>query len=472
MGVIIGVGLGCLEASFLIVWHQLRALLSDWTRAGLAGALLALCVVLGPHDGSALAFWAGVALVPWRFAHRPSWERCVGCWARPAWRRWRVYDYHWDDLIEACHFVRVRRFRPDVRPVIVSLRTRRPAGFPESSTDSLVVRTERTVEDFALVADDFAHVLGARSCRAYRHPRVRGVIRKHAAVRLELGFGADPLERTVPAFPIPERAEDVDLEAVPVGLTEHGEVWTLPVIGNHTLVAGVTGAGKGSVMWMLIRGLLPLIQSGAVRLWGWDPKGGVELNSGRDLFYRYCDSDDMQDHADMLSEAVTVMQDQLRWIKSEGLRKIEHPTPEHPLHLLVIDEFAQITAKQLTTDLTKQIDAALRKLVNMGRAPACPILGMLQNPTNETNRHRDEFSSFVALELHGGHVRVDMILGPGAYNLGAYCDRIEHGVMAGVGYVSMPGCPEPVRVRAAYPTDEDIREMARDYAPLATGAGS
>ena len=483
MGVIIGVGLGCLEASILIVWRQATALLSDWTRAGLTLAVVGLCVVLGSHDGSALAFYLLVVLVLWRWVplrrSRAGWERCVGSWARPAWRRWRVYDYHWQDLMEQLHFVRVRRFRPDVQPRIVSLRTSRPAGFPGSSTDTLIVRSERTVEDFALAAEDLAHVLGARSCRAYRHPRVRGVIRKHSAVKLVLGYGADPLERTVPAFPVPSCPEDVDLSAIPVGLTEHGEVWTLPLLGEHILIAGVTGSGTGSLVWSMIRGILPLIQNGCIRVWAFDPKGGVELNIGHDphdLFYRYCDSDDLQDHADMLAEAVTAMKDQLAWLKTApvspdvpdvyGIRKLARPTPEHPLNLLLIDEMAQITAKQIVPDLTRQIDASMRKLVNMGRAPAFPIMGMLQNPTNDTNKHRDEFSCFVALELNGGHVRVDMILGPGMYNLGAHCDRIEHGKMAGTGYVVQSGVPEPVRVRASWVSDEDIRQMARDYAPL------
>jgi S-DNA-T family DNA segregation ATPase FtsK/SpoIIIE len=37
--------------------------------------------------------------------------------------------------------------------------------------------------------------------------------------------------------------------------------------------------------------------------------------------------------------------------------------------------------------------------------------------------------------------------------------------MPGVGYFRMPGEPVPVRVRAAYVSDAEIRAMARDYAP-------
>ena len=40
-------------------------------------------------------------------------------------------------------------------------------------------------------------------------------------------------------------------------ITETRPWWMLPVLGQHLLVAGATGAGKGSVLWSLIAGLAP-----------------------------------------------------------------------------------------------------------------------------------------------------------------------------------------------------------------------
>ena len=57
-----------------------------------------------------------------------------------------------------------------------------------------------------------------------------------------------------------------------------------------------------------------------------------------------------------------------------------------------------------------------------------------------------------------------MILGPGARDQGALCDKIPDAT-CGVGYVRVDGVREPTRVRAAYVTDPDIREMAALYAP-------
>jgi hypothetical protein len=56
-----------------------------------------------------------------------------------------------------------------------------------------------------------------------------------------------------------------------------------------------------------------------------------------------------------------------------------------------------------------------------------------------------------------------MVLGDGAREQGARCDRIPMS-LPGVGYVRLDGVREPTRVRAGYVTDEDIAAMSRDYA--------
>ena len=48
-----------------------------------------------------------------------------------------------------------------------------------------------------------------------------------------------PLARPCPDTPM------VRLANVPVGITEQGSPWLLPVAGRHILVGGATGAGKG-----------------------------------------------------------------------------------------------------------------------------------------------------------------------------------------------------------------------------------
>jgi S-DNA-T family DNA segregation ATPase FtsK/SpoIIIE len=55
-----------------------------------------------------------------------------------------------------------------------------------------------------------------------------------------------------------------------------------------------------------------------------------------------------------------------------------------------------------------------------------------------------------------------MVLGDGAREMGARCDRILES-LPGVGFVMVDGEREPRRVRAAYVTDADIEAMCAEY---------
>jgi DNA segregation ATPase FtsK/SpoIIIE-like protein len=84
-------------------------------------------------------------------------------------------------------------------------------------------------------------------------------------------------------------------------------------------------------------------------------------------------------------------------------------------------------------------------------------------PRKEVLGFRNLFPTKVALQLDEP-TQVDMVLGDGARDQGALCDKIPDG-LRGVGYVRVDGVREPTRVRAAYVSDDDIRTMAREYAP-------
>ena len=62
-----------------------------------------------------------------------------------------------------------------------------------------------------------------------------------------------------------------------------------------------------------------------------------------------------------------------------------------------------------------------------------------------------------------------MVLGPGARDQGALCDKIPDATR-GVAYVRVSGVREPIRVRAAYVADDDIAAMAQLYAPAPSPA--
>ena len=58
--------------------------------------------------------------------------------------------------------------------------------------------------------------------------------------------------------------------------------------------------------------------------------------------------------------------------------------------------------------------------------------------------------------------QVDMVLGDGARDRGATADLIssDPATGAGVAFVRLEADPDPVRVRAAWVSDDDIRAMA------------
>jgi S-DNA-T family DNA segregation ATPase FtsK/SpoIIIE len=79
---------------------------------------------------------------------------------------------------------------------------------------------------------------------------------------------------------------------------------------------------------------------------------------------------------------------------------------------------------------------------------------------------RNLFPDRIAMRLDEPE-QVDMVLGDGARDPGATPDLIPNdpATGAGVAYVRLETDPDPVRVRAAWVTDTDIRAMCAEHAP-------
>jgi len=137
------------------------------------------------------------------------------------------------------------------------------------------------------------------------------------------------------ALPIPA---DPDLKALPVGRREDGSPFTIRLRGTHLLIAGATGAGKGSYLWSLVRAMLPLLTAGLVQVWACDPKL-MELAFGRALFDRHGQyAADPADIADLLEAAVADMQ--ARALRFAGKQRDHTPTAEFPFIVIMVDEIA------------------------------------------------------------------------------------------------------------------------------------
>ncbi|GAA5048002.1 DNA segregation ATPase FtsK/SpoIIIE-like protein [Thermocatellispora tengchongensis] len=187
----------------------------------------------------------------------------------------------------------------------------------------------------------------------------------------------------------------------------------------------------------------------------------MELSYGRELFGdRYAATP--AECAELLEAAVAVMQE--RADRFAGIQRNHTPTEQDPFILVVVDEVAFLTAYQSDKSLRVRISAALATLTTQGRAVGVGVLAALQDPRKEVMNIRNLFPDKIALRLDESE-QVDMVLGDGARDRGAHADLISSRPQqgAGVAYVRLESSPDPVRVRAAYVCDDDIRDMAAAY---------
>jgi len=89
------------------------------------------------------------------------------------------------------------------------------------------------------------------------------------------------------------------------------------------------------------------------------------------------------------------------------------------------------------------------------------VVAALQDPRKEVMSIRNLFPDRIAMRLDEPE-QVDMVLGDGARDRGAAAELISSDPVtgAGVAFVRLESDPDPVRVRAAWVADHDIRAMA------------
>src|SRR5690606_28395163 len=124
----------------------------------------------------------------------------------------------------------VRFDHHEVLPVLKKVTCRR-------GVDVLSVRTVtgQIPEDFAKAAERFVHTFGVASVRVQPGNRPGRV--------LLTMLRKDPLVTVVDPLPIRARP---DFAVLPLGVAEDGQLYRLRLLGTQVLVAGATGAGKGS----------------------------------------------------------------------------------------------------------------------------------------------------------------------------------------------------------------------------------
>ncbi|WP_410581360.1 FtsK/SpoIIIE domain-containing protein [Amycolatopsis sp. lyj-108] len=462
---VLGVALwGVLRAVGWIV----RQLVGHWRTCLALLGLWAWCTVLGWVSlVVTVGVLAAVLLVWWRW-DAVGYDQWCGRWLRAWWLRWALYGRKLAGWLHACGLtVRDDAIPVDVTVNLVSRRRKREAVAKARQASGVAVPKLLSVrsgpswdevrirlvpgqkpEDFDEVARELAVARKVTRCQ----------VRELEPNVVSIDFmRRDLLDTAVTCLPVPELVSvdgtGVDLRAVYAGSTEYGKPWTVPLMGRgaHTLVAGATGAGKGSVMWSPLVSAAPAIRAGLIRVSGIDPKA-MELSYGRGIFTRYGQSG--KEALEILDALIDELENRKR-VFAGRTREVPLST-EYPLELLEFDEIGALT--RYTDRKTREaIVERVAVLATQGRALLFTVRGYVQEPTKDTVPVRELLPRRVALRLTS-KTQVPMVLGDGAYERGAWANRIPEG-SAGVGYVWGEGIREPLRVRAGWVSDQTIKHL-------------
>ncbi|MGH3824735.1 MAG: FtsK/SpoIIIE domain-containing protein [Pseudonocardiaceae bacterium] len=424
------------------------ALLAWWHGWGWASLALTLGVVAG-------------MLIGWRLINLRSFDVWAGRWLRAWWLRWTVYAPKLPDWLHACGL----GIKQDTAPVVLALtplgralgRNRRPvpARLPRvlgvrsgASWDEVRVRLVpgQKPEDIDEATRALASARGVARCQ------VRELTPNVVSIDFQRrNLLAEPVSCRDLATLAGVEGGSLDVRRVWAGRTEYGQDWHIPLAGGHTLTAGATGAGKNSVMWCPLVSIAPALRDGWVRVSGIDPKG-MELAYGRRIFHRYAVTG--TDALAVLDELVAAMD--ARKAAFAGRVRSVPISPEYPLELLEFDEIGALT-KYTDRKTREAITERVALLTTQGRALGFTVRGYVQEPTKDTVPVRELFPRRICLRV-SAKSHVGMVLGDGAYERGAWANRIGESE-AGTGYVVGEGIRQPLRIRAGWVPDETIKHL-------------
>lgn len=430
----------------LILWKLLQGILlvlwlivKYWWVTAPIGVVVYAWIWHGWMAGVGLVLGAAAVLGMWILGHQASFWSWFGYPYKAKIRRF-VLSRRWAKTMVGVGLS--TSFRGDqLIPVLRKVRCRQ-------WQDLVTVRMVdgQIPQDFSEVAQRFAHAFRVRMVKV-------GFGKRPDEVVLHLMHG-DPLARVVGPLAVTAMP---DFEALPMGMQENGDPFTLRLFGNQVLGVGATGAGKASIAWSFIRALAGGVTSGVARLWVFDPKGGMELAAGMPMFDKFM-CDDAKEMADTLDLAVGELRGRAARLRGKTRQHI--PTCGEPLTVVVIDELASLTA-YADKPIRERIRQSLGVILTQGRAVGFHVLALVQDPRKEVVPFRDLFTVRIGLRMNEAE-QVDMVLGDGARDRGAVCDRISERT-PGVAYVVLDNHPAPVRVRMSYLDDDHIAAMAATY---------
>ncbi|MFE6506391.1 FtsK/SpoIIIE domain-containing protein [Nocardioides sp. NPDC057767] len=375
----------------------------------------------------------------------------LGMLVRRAWW-WLVFRFTWKSLAREAGLSkrrtkRVKRMGVGEESIEKWRDPRLKRVITSAHSVTLKVRTRRgqALADLEAFAPKLAATYQADSYRVYPAKRRPG-----STVMFELVMRDLITKPATAVMPEPR----MQTETVLLGRRQNGKPFHLQIEQRHTLVVGASGAGKGSFLWGIVGSLSPAIAVDAVRAYGIDLKGGMELMMGAPLFTKIAAKGEQA--VEMLREFVSIADQRTEAL--QGISRNHKPGPGDPLYLLVIDELASLTA-YADPEIKKEAERLLKRLLSIGRAVGVVVCAFVQDPRKEVIDMRGLFTQTIALRVRSA-METNMVLGDGMATQAA-AHRILKAAQGTAWIIDEDGSTD--RIRADYWPDELIRRLASLY---------
>lgn len=265
-----------------------------------------------------------------------------------------------------------------------------------------------------------------------------------------------------------------DLSSVPLAVTITGDVWAVRPM--HTLIVGVTGAGKSTPLNMLTAQLSDAVLAGTATITALDPKANGDLRTkwGRSSIYTACGTnpddymrlidgfyESMQEQGKLLSQSMTQGSS---FTAADLSYSNFNASTRTPLRILMIDEIPAVINDLTNTSEGKTSLQRLNRVLREGRSLGHIVIAATQSLDKKTleSINRENFVYKIALSIESEYQNGVMLGTEAAARGFNACDipiTLKAHEYTGVAYVKDSGGGDPIMLRFPFFPDEQIADI-------------